>query len=90
MKKIIFGIGVLALVFNTSCKKRRTCECVLTSTVNGVESIEDNEIETTPYRLSKTQAEEWCSKKEVKSEYEGYEGGILYVVVDENKCTLIK
>ena len=90
MKKVIFGIGILALVFNTSCKKRRTCECVLTSTVNGVEAIDDNEIETTPYKLSKKKAVEWCEMKESKYEYQGYDGGTLYVVVEETKCTLVK
>ncbi len=55
MKNLFIGLGVLAMIGATSCKKDYTCECTFEG--NGVSG---SVAETS--KLTKKDAQEWCDE----------------------------
>jgi len=64
MKNLFIGLGVLAMIGATSCKKDYTCECTVTG--NGTTASS-----SATSKMTKKDAQEWCD--ETSSSANGFE-----------------
>jgi hypothetical protein len=74
-KKIFFGLGLLAIVSFSSCRKNRTCNCV-TTIVSGDETTQtqkDNII----LDVNKDEGTEACAKLESVSTFPGFKETVV-------------